>query len=174
MDCSPPDPSDNGIFQARILDWVGISYSGDLCNPGIEAVSLVSLALAGEFFTTEPPGKPLPLLKSIHGLLCVIPGHWVAVTSAFPKLKCSPWNNMLNVFPGAPVGFCESESRSVMSNSLQPYGLHSPWNSPGQNTRVGSLSLFQGIFLTQGSNPGLPHCRQIFYQVSHKGIWEST
>ena len=56
---------------------------------------------------------------------------------------------MLDVFPGAPVGFCESESRSVMSNSLQPYGLYSPWNSPGQNSRVSSLSLFQGIFLTQ-------------------------
>ena len=45
----------------------------------------------------------------------------------------------------------------------------SPWNSPGQNTGVGSLSLLQGIFPAQGSNPGLPHCRQIFYQLSHKG-----
>ena len=45
----------------------------------------------------------------------------------------------------------------------------SPWNSPGQNTEVGSLSLLQGIFPTQGSNPGLLHCRQIFYQLSHKG-----
>ena len=35
----------------------------------------------------------------------------------------------------------------------------SSWNSPGQNTGVGSLSLLQGIFPTQGSNPGLPHCR---------------
>ena len=42
------------------------------------------------------------------------------------------------------------------------------WNSPGQNTRVGSLSLLQGIFPTQGSNPSLPHCRQILYQLSHK------
>ena len=56
-----------------------------------------------------------------------------------------------------------------MSNSLQPHGLYSPWNSLGQNTGVGSLSLLQGIFPTQGSNPGLPHCRQIFYQLSHKG-----
>ena len=40
-------------------------------------------------------------------------------------------------------------------------GLYSPWNSPGQNTGVGSLSLLQGIFPTQGSNPGLPHCRWI-------------
>ena len=44
----------------------------------------------------------------------------------------------------------ESESCSVMSDSLQPHGLYSPWNSPGQNTGVGSLSPLQGIFLTQG------------------------
>ena len=63
----------------------------------------------------------------------------------------------------------ESESRSVLSDSLQPHGLYSPWNSPGQDTGVGSLSFLQGIFSTQGSNPGLPHCRRILYQVSHKG-----
>ena len=56
-----------------------------------------------------------------------------------------------------------------MSSSLQPHGLHSQWNSPGQNTGVGSLSLLQGIFPTQKSNPGLPHCRWILYQLSHKG-----
>ena len=53
--------------------------------------------------------------------------------------------------------------------TLQPHVLYSPWNSPGQNTGVGSLSLLQGIFPTQGSNPGLPHCRQILYQLNHKG-----
>ena len=63
----------------------------------------------------------------------------------------------------------ESESRSDVSYSLWPHGLHSPWNSPGQNTGVGSLSLLQRIFPTQGSNPGLPHCRWILYQLSHKG-----
>ena len=46
---------------------------------------------------------------------------------------------------------------------------HSPWNSPGQNTGVGSLSLLQGVFPTQGLNPGLLHCRQILSQLSHKG-----
>ena len=56
-----------------------------------------------------------------------------------------------------------------MSDSLWPHGLYSPWNSPGQNTGVSSLSLLQGLFLTQGSNPGLPHCRQILYQLSCKG-----
>ena len=61
------------------------------------------------------------------------------------------------------------ESRSVVSDSLRPHGLYSPWNSPGQNTGVGGLSLLQGIFPTQGQNAGLPHCRQILYQLSHKG-----
>ena len=61
-----------------------------------------------------------------------------------------------------------SKSRSVVSDSLRPHGLYSPWNSPGQNTGVGSLSLLQGIFPTQGWNPGLLHCRRILYQLSHK------
>ena len=58
---------------------------------------------------------------------------------------------------------------SVMSDSLQPHGLYSPYNSIGQNTRGSSLSLLQGIFLTQGLNPGLPHCRQMLYTLSHQG-----
>ena len=91
MDFSLPGSSVHGIFQARMLDWVAISFSR------------------------------------------------------------------------------ESESCSVLSNSLQPRGLHSPWNSPGQNTEVGSLSLLQGIFPTQELNWGLLHCRQILYQLSHKG-----
>ena len=44
-----------------------------------------------------------------------------------------------------------------------------PWNSLGQNTGVGSLSLLQGIFPTQGLNPGPLHCRWVLYQLSHKG-----
>ena len=53
-----------------------------------------------------------------------------------------------------------------MSNSLRPHGLYSPWNSAGQNTGVGSHSLLQRIFPTQGSNPGLPHCRGILFQLA--------
>ena len=62
----------------------------------------------------------------------------------------------------------ESESHSVLSTLLGSHGLHSPWNSPGQNTGVGGLSLLQRIFPTQVSNTGLPHCRQILYQLSHQ------
>ena len=74
--------------------------------------------------------------------------------------------------PGAyiPVGDeSKSESCSVVSNSLRFCGLYSPWNPPGQNTGVGSLSLLQRIFPTQESNRGPLHCRQILYQLSHEG-----
>ena len=67
-------------------------------------------------------------------------------------------------------------SHEVMSGSSQPMDplqqarLFCPWNSPGKNTGVDCCALLQGIFLTQGLNSGLPHCRQIFYHLSHQGI----
>ena len=63
----------------------------------------------------------------------------------------------------------ESESRSVVYNSLWPHGLYSPRDSAGHSTGVGSLSLLQGIFPTQRSNPGLSHSRWILYLLSHEG-----
>ena len=68
----------------------------------------------------------------------------------------------------------ESESRSVVSDSLRPHRLYSPWNSPGQNTGMGSLSFLQGIFPTQGSKPGLPHCRQILICDIHTNFLLGT
>ena len=63
----------------------------------------------------------------------------------------------------------KSESCSVISDSLWPHELFSPWNSPDKTNGVGSLALLQGVFPNLGSNPGLLHCRQSFYQLSHKG-----
>ena len=65
---------------------------------------------------------------------------------------------------------CVCVSLSVMSNSLRPHGLYPSrllcsWDSPGKNTGVGCHSLLQGIFLAQGLNLGLWHCRQILYCV---------
>ena len=65
---------------------------------------------------------------------------------------------------------CHSQEFTLcMSNSLQPRGLCSPWDSLGQNTGVGSCCLLQEIFPTQELNPGLLHCRQILDQLSHQG-----
>ena len=75
----------------------------------------------------------------------------------FPRPRGDPAPRCTSVFIFYPSPLCsshttflESESHSVVSNSLRPHGLYSPWNSPGQNTGVGSLSLLRGIFPTQG------------------------
>ena len=114
-----------------------------------------------------------PILPSGHWLL----GwhlHWYFLL-VFPWDLLPP---LLWAFPFVSICYKEksgtcfflwSESCSVVSNSLRPHGLYSPWNSPGQNTGVGSHSLLQGIFPTQGSNPGLPHYRWILYHLSHQG-----
>ena len=100
-------------------------------------------------------------------------------------IHVTPWLIHVNVWPN-PLQYCEmvglqlikinekkkwseSESCSVVSDSLRPHGLHGPRNSPGQNTGVGGYSLLQGIFPTQGSNPGLPHCRRILYNKMELG-----
>ena len=75
---------------------------------------------------------------------------------------------------GAPGAESESVGRLVVSSSLGPHGLQltrllCPWDSQGQNTGLGSHSLLQGIFLTQGSNPGLLHCRHILYHLNDQG-----
>jgi len=68
-----------------------------------------------------------PPVSSVHGVLQARILEWIAMLFS-----------------------SESESCSVVFNSLQLYGLYSPWNSPGQNTEVGSGSLLQEIFSTQG------------------------
>ena len=89
--------------------------------------------------------------------------HWL-----FPgSLGCQPTLQILG-FP-ASIIMQISWKLLVVSDSLRPHGLYSPWNSPGQNTGMGILSLLQEILPIQGSNPGLPHCSRILYQLSHKG-----
>ena len=95
-------------------------------------------------------------------------GVWQAIAhgiseSDTTKWLCTAQKNRTNSIQN------QSESHSVVSDSLWLHGLCTPWNFPGQNTGVSSLSLLQGILPTQGSNPGLLHCRRILYQLSHKG-----
>ena len=84
-------------------------------------------------------------------------------------------SSILASSPGDSSILCKSDSVSfsVVSHSLRsmdcsPVRLLCPWDSPGKNTGVGSHSLLQGIFPTQGSNLGLPCCRQILYHLSHQ------
>ena len=120
--------------------------------------------------------SPCPLLACplclSHKKQLPIYNHSWSFPSIWPWIEYSkPWYVLwiFFFFFAEWLNECESESHSVASDSLRPHGLYNPWNSPGQNTGVGSLSLLQGIFPTQGLNPGLLHCRRILYQLSHKG-----
>ena len=98
---------------------------------------------------------------------------WTAAHQASPSMGFSRqkyWN-------GLPLPCLESTLKVHWKwkwKSFSPVRLfvtsriYSTWNSPGQNTGVSSLSLLQGILPTWGSNTGLPHCRWILYQLSHK------
>ena len=87
-----------------------------------------------------------------------IPDDW--------KCKCS--SSILRQVSALSTGW-KLISNHLLNPGFDSLWLYSPWNSPGQNTAVGGLSLLQGIFPTQESNPGLPHCRWILYKLSHKG-----
>ena len=147
MDCSPPGSSIHGIFQARVLEWVAISFSRWV------------------IFLTLGSKPSLP--------------HCRWILYQLNHKGTSPWNS-----PGqnTGVGSLSLPQGIFLTQGPNPGLLHcrwilyqlnhkgtSPWNSPGQNIGVGSLSCLQGIFPTQGSNPSLPHYRQILYQLSHQG-----
>ena len=99
-----------------------------------------SPALQADALSSEPPGNPTKHLRNIPG-----------------EKQC-----------------CQKTMHSVMSDSLWPHGLQPArllclWNFPGKNTGVGCHFLLQGIFPTQGLNPGLLHWRQALYCLSHQG-----
>ena len=116
--------------------------------------------------------------SSVRGILQARTLEWVAISFSRGSSRLRDWTWVACIagrfftdsLLSEPSGNqSESESPSVVSDSLPPYGLYSPWNSPGQTTGVGGLFLLQGIFPTQGSNLGLQHCGWILYQLSHKG-----
>ena len=107
-------------------------------------------------------------LSNIRPQTCPKLEHLICTTGHRKKKKrCAKY--LIKTCQGLHEKSSESESCSVMPRSLRLYGLYSPWNSSGRNTGVGSLSLLQRIFPTQGSNPGLPHCRWILHQLSPQG-----
>ena len=148
MDCSPPGSSVQEILQARILEWLAFPFSRGSSRP--RDWTRVS-CITGWFFTV-----------------------WAM------KLLFHSWRKCVLMGLGGPQGcFRAGESFKTIRSKwkslspvwllVRPHRLHSPWNSPGQNTGVGSLFLLQGIFPTQGSSPGRPYCRWILYQLSYQG-----
>ena len=109
------------------------------------------------------------------------PHHDWQASPKMPTCKFCP----RNMLPYTAKRTLQMESEKVKVAQSCPtlcdpmdYNPCSPWDSPGQNTGVGSLSLLQRIFSTQGLNPGLPHCRQTLTNWATKevladGSWRS-
>ena len=98
-----------------------------------------------------------------------IAGGWrksLGTEKVWERILKIVWDVCENEVAGYKHG---NEVKVVQSYPIlgDPNGLYSPWNFSGQNTGVGICSILEGIFPTQGSNPGLPHCRQILYQLHH-------
>ena len=125
----------------------------------------LTCSIAWSFISTWSwvlPQFPLPINWSKEMGIC-LDWSWATIVQWEPS--ASPWT--------IPKVKGENVSRSVVSDSLQPHGLQlarllCPWGSPGKNTGVGCHALLQGIFLIQGLNLDLPHCRQILYHLSHQ------
>ena len=161
MGCSsPPGSSVHGILQARMLEWIAISFSRRISRDW----TWVS-CIAGRFFTTVPQGKPLkfiwkwkvlsrlltlcdPMDDTVHEILQTRTLEWVA----FPFSR------------GSSQPRDQTQVSALQADSL-------PAEPPGEpeNTGVGRLSLLQQIFLTQEPNRGLLHCRRILYQLNYQG-----
>ena len=139
IDGSPSGSPVPGILQARTLEWVAISFS--------------------YAWKWKVKGKSLSRVR-------LLATSWTAAYQAPPSMGFS----RQEYWSGVPLPFIfksesfifESESCSVAFDALWPHGLYSPWNSPGQYTGADSLCLLQGIFPTQGSNPG-SHITGEFY-----------
>ena len=195
-DGSPPGSPVPEILQARTLEWVAISFSNAWkWKVKVKSLSRVQLLATPwtavyqappstgfarqEYWSAVPsPGN----LALCFGSLCIFPHvnlllPWCILTSVYTGAH--NWLHKLVIHDCGLqvlnptcifVGRWKVKVKVAQScDSLRLDGLYSPWNSPGQNAGVGSLSLLQGIFPTQGSNPGLPHCRWVLCQLSDKG-----
>ena len=115
-------------------------------------------------FCNNPHWKILPYCVWIWD--CKENDHYIYI--AYPKILHTDLNKTWQTNICRQKATLNKSELLSCVHSLRHHGLYSPWNSPDQNTGVGSLSLLQGIFPTQGSNPGLLHCRRILYQLSYQ------
>ena len=153
---STPHPSSEAMWASPAFSWKALVLESDWVQ--ISPFCFIGTLEGGLILLTF-------FFPSLHNLLRLL--HISRERSGFLEyfiLLITSWDVLGEFWSNS-----DSESHSVVSDSLRPHGLYSPRNSPGQNTGVGGLPLLQGIFPTQGSNPGLPHCRRILYQLGHKG-----
>ena len=160
-------PGDGSVVMCLVSAWAGAQ--------GLKPASLLQGPKHSHDAVTASKHGPAWMQPS--GARDRVSSPWVLGSLRFQgikptqrlRAKVKVTESILQLTVGHIKGKCESESCSLLSDFLRPPGESSPWDSPGENTGVGSCSLLQGIFPTQGSNLGLVHCRQIVYQLSYWG-----
>ena len=164
MDCSMPGSPVHEIFQARILEWVAFPTPGDLLDPGIEPASPVSLALAGRFFTTAPPGKHIWCRECLNFIIW----HVAVRFSQHHLLKRLSLLFAIIVHVLSHVQFFV-----IPWTKAHKAPLSMELFSPGKNTGEGCHFLLWRNLPDQESNPRLLclwHCRHIRYPLSHDRV----
>ena len=165
MDYSLPGSSVHGILKARILEWIAIYFSRDLPNPGIKPGSP---ELHADSLPTELWKKPRQKKKKKKKVAQSCPIIFN------PTKYVSPWSSPgqdtgVGCFFPFPADFLKPGIKPVSPIFHADSLPNELWISPGQYTGEYSLSLLQGIFPTQGSNPSPPYCRWILYLLSYQG-----
>ena len=163
MDCSPPGSSVHGDSPGK--------------NTGVGCLFFIL-----GIFPIQGPNLSLLRCRQIlyHWAIREAPLHSKSIPYLFKHFPVMGIQFRFQMFAPkkkkkeAPIKRLWKWSCSVMSDSWWPHGLQltrllCPWDSPDTSTGVGCHFLLQGIFPSQGLKPGLPHCRQTFYRLSHQG-----
>ena len=161
--------------------WSGLPFPspGDLPDPGIEPASRVS----GGFSTPEPAGKlSISFLKYASTWIPNTSGPGISHKGLWSKLntmqklilRMDRVENLIFQSDVDSYRFCCCCVVQLCPTLCDPMNCSPPGSSvhgdsPGKNTTAGCHAFLQGIFPTQGLNPGLPHCRRILYQLSYPG-----
>ena len=161
--CNLPFPPPIILYQSVVKTWSPASQADSVpSDPPGEPRWRPSLAFKAEEFRLRTEVSATAWAKLFCGSLGNIIHCTLVSLSNFPA--CSQhWFSKSQIW-----WVSEWKSLSCVQLFVTPWTIYSPWNSPGQNTGVGSLFLLQGIFPTQGLNPSLPYCRQILYQLSRQ------
>ena len=166
MDCSLPGSSVHGIFQARVLEWVAISFSRGSSQHRDR--TWVSHIVSRHFYHLSHRGS-----SRIQEWVAYLSSQGSSRPRNQTGVSCIAGRFFTSWATREVIRLSVSVGRLVVPNSLQPNGLQPtrflcPWDFPVKDTGVGCHFLLQGVFPTQGSNPGLLHCRQILYRLRYK------
>ena len=145
----------------------GVTQQSSLPLPGLRLLSSHALP-EGQLWC--PSGRGCPRRREECDQRGVPPASRVLSSAALTGGETGLLRAQATRTSWTPLLSRVKEVKEVARSCLTLCGpVNCPWHSPGQNTGVGSRSLFQGIFPSQGWNPGLPHCGRILYQLSHQG-----